>query len=240
MKTQIQKLMKMNQWNVGLLMIGFIFLFGCQKDPNNNTPITTPVAQEDLSLRSFVAVGYDTFRGAYNSRIQDTNYLFKHPMLYADSNNVQHYGYSCVNHLLIVWYGANKNGNISRDTQIEISFSKSIVSLSNLNSQDISMYFNNVKIDHGYSLSDYYYFPKLYELGYDFPIEQVYVSGNWGTSQTLEQEALLPDIFNPINSSSFRLKKLSDGTFHRVFEADYYSYNAFDLIIPVKVRIVLD
>ncbi len=84
MKTQIQKLMKMNQWNVGLLMIGFIFLFGCQKDPNNNTPSTTPVVQEDLSLNSYFAVGKDTFRGAYNSKIEDTAFFFEKLMTVYD------------------------------------------------------------------------------------------------------------------------------------------------------------
>jgi len=245
MKTQIQKLMKMNQWNVGLLMIGFIFLFGCQKDPNNNTPTTTPVAQEDLSLNSYIIANGDTFRGAYNSKMIDTNYLWRKNRSYIDSNGVTHNEYSYVNRLLITWYGSNQSGNIAKDTQIQIIFSKRIASLISLKSDDINMFFDSAFMQKTYSISyDFlrfypqFEFPEFNQVGVDFEIESAFVDGNWGTDVYL----LNCSYEHQMKKTSFKRKKLSDGKLHRVFESEYFSgvRSIFYELIPVKVRIVLD
>ena len=249
MKIQISQLIKISPRYVGLFLISTMFLLGCQKDPKNNTPTKTPIAQEDLSLISYIIANGDTFRGAYNAKILDTNYLFESKRFYVDSNGTPHNEYSYVNRLLITWYGSNQSGTRVKDTQIQIIFSKRIASLVNLKSSNFNMFFDNACMKQTSSIYfnflrfyPHLEFPEFNQVGMDFDIEDVFVDGNWGPDDRVEVYMITCNYEHLMTKTSFKLKKLSDGKFHRVFESEYYSdllTNIYQLI-PVKVRIVLD
>ncbi len=252
MKNQIYKKQSWSNLFFSIMLIGFVFLAGCEKDPNNNTSTNTPVAQEDLSLNSYFAVGSDIFIGAYNSKIEDTSYFFEKKMTVYDRFYQPREGYSYLKYLKINWFASNKDGSRPQDTIIRFIFKKSHVDSIQVKSEEIPMEFDDAQITSNNGPYKYEYLDK-YKYFDNFIINNnnrlyndlVYVDGNWGYRGTdswdLANYHIDPDLYwHKHSTASMKKIKLVDGKWHRVFKAEYYSYDEMVMYYPVKVRIVLD
>ncbi len=254
MKNQIYKKQSWSNLFFSIMLIGFVFLAGCEKDPNNNNNTSnTPVAQEDLSLNSYIAVNGDTFRGAYNAKIEDTIIVYERQMPVSGLNGKLHSGYSYVNYMKILFYGSNKDGSRPRDTIFRVSFIKGFVDTVKLNMEKMPMDFDDATVQGDYSGE----FDKMIKdssltlfmdwLGMKWIVGHVEIQGSWGFRKQNQwadspMDQLYPDTRTELIKTSLKTKKLVDGKIHRVFESEYHSSllsNEF-LKIPVKVRIVLD
>jgi len=246
MKNQMIKKQDWNYLFFSVMLIGIVFLVGCAKEPNSPIKTNIPVTLVDLSLNSYIAVGGDTFRGAYNSILLDSTYGYRKPYKVFDSKFNSFDGYTYTKHMIITWYGSNKNGSSPKDTFISINFRKRIADTQELNSNDISMYFDsgfmnrienriygvrNFFNDDGYAD----------EIGQEADLPGAYVHGNWGTENNVFSDMLICFSDCTLRKTSFKQLMLVDGKLHRVFESEYYS--AVHLLMnlkPVTVRIVLD
>jgi hypothetical protein len=238
------------------MLIGFVFLAGCEKDPNNNnTTSNTPVLQEDLSLSSYIALNGDTFRGAYNSKIEDTIIVYEKQMPIHDRQGKLHSGYSYINYMKILFYGSNKDGSRPKDTIFRVSFIKGFVDTVKLNLEKMPMDFEDAAVRNdqlgisddilrGSNSSIY-----MNWLGMKWFVGSVHIYGNWGFRRQNQWDDSTMDYLNPDTRTEFRktslkTKKLVDGKIHRVFESEYHSSilsnNPLMIPKPVKVRIVLD
>ena len=229
MKNQMNKKQSWSNLMLGSMMISFVYLVGCTKDPDNNTNINPPAVKEDLSLNSFIALDGDTFRGAYNSQIEDTIIVNEKQMLVHD-----------------------KFGNLH--TIFRVSFQKGFIDTLKLNLEEMPMDFEEAVVEWdnlgssdllirnaGYTIFEDW-------LGVKWHVSSVFVHGSWGFRKKFEIEDSLSIGYLDKNDSEFskkaslKYKKLIDGKTHRVFETEYYSAieSKYFQLIPVKVRIVLD
>lgn len=248
---------KKQSWShlvLGSLMISFVCLVGCTKDPNNNTNINPPAEKEDLSLNSYIALDGDTFRGAYNSKIEDTIIVNEKQMPVHDKLGNLHPGYSYVNYMKILFYGSNKDGSRSRDTIFRVSFQKGFIDTLKLNLEEMPMDFEEAIVEcDNLGSSDLLIQNAKYTifedwLGVKWHVSSVFVDGSWGFRKKFEIEDSNSIGYLDKNHSEFskkaslKYKKLIDGKTHRVFETEYYSAieSKYFQLIPVKVRIVLD
>lgn len=255
MKNQMIKKQDWNNFFFSVMLIGFVFLAGCAKDPNNNnTTSNTPVVQEDLSLNSYIALNGDTFRGAYNSKIEDTIIVYEKQMPIHDRQGKLHSGYSYINYMKILFYGSNKDGSRPRDTIFRVSFIKGFVDTVKLNMERMPMDFEDVTVqgdEHGVfdeMIKDSSGTLFMDWLGMKWFVGHVEIQGSWGFRKHYQLDDSITDYLDPdtrteLRKTSLKTKKLVDGKLHRVFESEYDSYflsSQFMIPKPVKVRIVLD
>ena len=255
MKNQSNKKQSWSNLFFSIMLIGFVFLAGCEKDPNNNNNTSnTPVAQEDLSLNSYIAVNGDTFRGAYNAKIEDTIIVYERQMPVSGLNGKLHSGYSYVNYMKILFYGSNKDGSRPRDTIFRASFIKRFIDTVKLNMEKMPMDFEYAIAQDDLTgstdelIKDFSHSGLMDELGIKYLVDNVYINGSWGFRKQTQWEDSIIDYLNPdtrteLRKTSLKQKKMVDGKLHWVFESEYLSYilsSRFMIPKPVKVRIVLD
>ena len=234
---------------LGSMMISFVYLVGCTKDPDNNTNINPPAVKEDLSLNSYVAYNGDTFRGAYNSQITDSVYLFEQKKELKDCYFNYYPGYSYIKYLQIKWSGSNKDGSRPKDTVIILTLVNYATDTVKLKAEDINMFFE------GASMYGNVFFEGENRLSFETvlniqkTIDEVSLRSNWGwrsdgriynDSFSSGTYPLKPSWYPPQFTTSFKMKKLIDGKNHRVFESEYYGGYVNNIPRLVKMRMVLD
>ncbi len=159
-------------------------------------------------------------------------------------------GNSYIKYLKINWFASNKDGSRPQDTIIRFIFKKRHVDSVQVKSEDISMEFDDARITWNSSFINEYLdknqdFDNFIINNNRLMNDLVFVDGNWGyrgdDSMNSANYHIYPDLYwHKQSSVSMKKIKLVDGKWHRVFKAEYYSYDAIVLYYPVKVRIVLD